>query len=331
MRGAMQYGGVNNADPELTELRSTGAVSPGGATPNAGNTTLLVTNPGVGIGVQVGEWPAIGSAGIGVISSGNAKGLWARASQNQFCTGIDAEGRNGVRGVSLQGDASDAGVEGTATGFNSNGLIGEANNGPSSYGVWGKSTTGLAGAFYGRVHVFGTLTKSGGGFQIDCPGRETERYLNHSYVESDDMKNLYDGMATLDENGSAQVVLPEWFSGLNQDYRYQLTSVGQPAPNLHIAEEISKDGFLIAGGLPGSKVSWQVTGNRKDAWAERNRIPVEEPKPHEMLGRYLHPEVFGKPDTEGEQYLREEMLNARRKGINGVQPGDLEPDAELPR
>ncbi|WP_091564615.1 hypothetical protein [Arthrobacter sp. ok362] len=145
------------------------------------------------------------------------------------------------------------------------------------------------------------------------------------------MKNLYDGMATLDENGSAQVVLPEWFSGLNQDYRYQLTSVGQPAPNLHIAEEISKDGFLIAGGLPGSKVSWQVTGNRKDAWAERNRIPVEEPKPHEMLGRYLHPEVFGKPDTEGEQYLREEMLNARRKGINGVQPGDLEPDAELPR
>jgi hypothetical protein len=42
------------------------------------------------------------------------------------------------------------------------------------------------------------------------------------------------------------------------------------------------------------KVCWQVTGVRKDAWAEANRIPVEETKPKAERGRYLHPELFGK-------------------------------------
>ena len=42
------------------------------------------------------------------------------------------------------------------------------------------------------------------------------------------------------------------------------------------------------------KVCWQVTGVRKDAWAEANRIPVEETKPKSERGRYLHPELFGK-------------------------------------
>ena len=42
-----------------------------------------------------------------------------------------------------------------------------------------------------------------------------------------------------------------------------------------------------------SKVSWQVTGIRRDAWAEAHRIPVEEDKPESERGHYLHPEAFG--------------------------------------
>jgi hypothetical protein len=32
---------------------------------------------------------------------------------------------------------------------------------------------------------------------------------------------------------------PDWFSALNKDFRYQLTAIGAPGPNLYIAEEIS--------------------------------------------------------------------------------------------
>lgn len=49
----------------------------------------------------------------------------------------------------------------------------------------------------------------------------------------------------------------------------------------------------------GRKVSWQVTGVRKDPWAEANRIVVEENKPDTERGRYLHPELYGVPREEG--------------------------------
>jgi hypothetical protein len=89
------------------------------------------------------------------------------------------------------------------------------------------------------------------------------------------MKTVYDGIATLDSQGSVTVSLPEWFQALNEDYRYQLTAVGGPAPQLHVASKIANNQFRIAGGVPGAEVSWQVTGIRRDAYAQRNRIKVE--------------------------------------------------------
>jgi hypothetical protein len=50
------------------------------------------------------------------------------------------------------------------------------------------------------------------------------------------------------------------------------------------------------------KVSWQVTGIRHDPYAEANRIPVEEAKPPEERGTYLHPEAYGQPETKGLDY-----------------------------
>jgi hypothetical protein len=43
------------------------------------------------------------------------------------------------------------------------------------------------------------------------------------------------------------------------------------------------------------KVSWQVTGIRKDPWADANRIQVEEDKPDKERGYYLYPELYGQP------------------------------------
>jgi hypothetical protein len=108
------------------------------------------------------------------------------------------------------------------------------------------------------------------------------------------MKNVYDGVAQLDDAGTASVELPEWFEALNEDFRYQLTAVGQAAPNLHVAEEIYENNrFRIAGGEGGMKVCWQVTGTRKDPWAEANPFEVEQEKSQEDRGRYLQPDLYG--------------------------------------
>jgi hypothetical protein len=90
------------------------------------------------------------------------------------------------------------------------------------------------------------------------------------------------------------VQLPEWFEALNKDFRYQLTSIGGFAP-VYIAEEISGGRFKIAGGKPGAKISWQVTGVRNDVWEKAHPMQVEEEKPAQEQGRYLHPELFGAP------------------------------------
>jgi hypothetical protein len=76
-----------------------------------------------------------------------------------------------------------------------------------------------------------------------------------------------------------------------------LTPIGAPAPDLHIAKGIPKNSFTIAGGKAGMKVSWQLTGVRKDRWAEKNRIVVEEEKAPEHRGRYLDPLAHSKPAT----------------------------------
>ncbi len=177
------------------------------------------------------------------------------------------------------------------------------------------NTPGLAGEFVGRVKVTeslvvdlsvsvggsvsisGNLSKGSGSFKIDHPLDPANKYLYHSFVESPDMMNIYNGTVAVDDNGEAVVQLPEWFEALNKEFHYQLTAIGAPGPDLYIAEEVTDNKFKIAGGKPGSKVSWQLTGVRQDAYANAHRIQVEEDKVGTERGTYLHPEVFGQPST----------------------------------
>jgi hypothetical protein len=101
---------------------------------------------------------------------------------------------------------------------------------------------------------------------------------------------------------SNDLILPDWFGALNQEFRYQLTAIGAPGPNLYVAEEIANNRFKIAGGKPGMKVSWQVTGIRHDVWAEAHRIQVEVEKPATEQGTYLTPELYGQPPEKGRAY-----------------------------
>jgi hypothetical protein len=157
---------------------------------------------------------------------------------------------------------------------------------------------GHAGFFSGNVHVTGTLFKGANQFTIDHPLDPGRRYLSHGAVESDEMKNVYDGLVELDAAGAAEVVLPPWFEALNEHFRYQLTPIGGPAPELHVAREIDGNRFAIAGGTPGGRVCWQLTGVRHDAFARAQPLVVEREKPADDHGRYLHPEPFGQPGAQ---------------------------------
>jgi len=180
------------------------------------------------------------------------------------------------------------------------------------------SPNGYAGYFDGDVYVTGYLSKSGGGFKIDHPLDLANKYLYHSFVESPDMKNIYDGVAVLDGSGEAVVELPDWFGVLNKDFRYQLACIGGFAP-VYIAEEISNNRFKIAGGKSGMKISWQVTGIRKDAWANAHRIPAEVEKSERERGYYLHPELYGAPEEKSMEWARHPEMMRRMKARQASQ------------
>jgi hypothetical protein len=140
--------------------------------------------------------------------------------------------------------------------------------------------------------VDGNVSKGGGSFKIDHPLDPANKFLYHSFVESPDMMNVYNGNVVTDQHGVATVVLPDYFEALNRDFRYQLTVIGQFAQAI-VGEEINRNRFTIRTDKPGVKVSWQVTGIRHDAYADAHRIQVEEEKAPQEQGRYLHPELFG--------------------------------------
>ena len=153
----------------------------------------------------------------------------------------------------------------------------------------------------GDLHATGMLSKGGGSFKIDHPLDPANKYLYHSFVESPDMMNVYNGNIHLDEQGEAWVELPDWFESLNESFRYQLTPIGVPGPGLYIAEQVQNNQFKIAGGTEGMEVSWQVTGIRKDPFAVKNRIEVEVEKQDHEKGTYLYPELYQAEEVEDDE------------------------------
>ena len=212
--------------------------------------------------------------------------------------------RSGDVGIGTKNPDMKLHVTGTIYGENSGSRTGVYGRSSSGTGVHGWSNSGYAGYFNGKVRITGNLTKSAGSFKIDHPLDPENKFLQHSFVESPDMMNIYNGNVTLDENGRATIRVPDYFEALNRDFRYQLTAIGAPGPNLYIAEKISDSRFKIAGGKPGMEVSWQVTGIRHDPYAVANRIAVEEVKPAEERGYYLHPKAYGLPEEKGIETVR---------------------------
>jgi hypothetical protein len=137
----------------------------------------------------------------------------------------------------------------------------------------------------GQTRV-GNLSKATGSFTIDHPLDPMNKILNHYFVESPEMINVYRGVAHLDSDGRAEVELPDYFDELNRNPMVQLTGVG--TSDIYVLEDVYGNHFAI-GGAPGTKVYWTVTGDRKDPSAEITRIlmPVEQIKEAELAGRSL--------------------------------------------
>jgi hypothetical protein len=277
-----------------------------------------------------GIWGTTTSGNAGVYGQYNGSSSTGVGTYGTSTNGYGVQG-NSTNGIGVYATSGGHGVYGDTTGDGYAGVFGQDDS-PTiySFGVYASSTNGTglyatgstgiyaytpdgtglyasggsagtAGLFDGNVSVTGSLSKGGGSFLIDHPLDPANKSLYHSFVESPDMKNIYDGVAVLDANGEAVVTLPDWFGALNSEFRYQLTCLGSVAL-VYISKKIENNQFTIAGGHAGMEVSWQVTGTRQDAWARQHRIPVEEVKSGEKKGKYYHPELFGMPKEQGISY-----------------------------
>ncbi|MCS5730443.1 hypothetical protein N1031_11790 [Herbiconiux moechotypicola] len=231
------------------------------------------------------------SGTYGVLAYASSIGLFGSAqigvqgtSNSNSGTGVKGEGgQNAVLGTNgsqagVRGESNYVGVWGEGTQW---GVYGRARGTTGqNYGVFGQSNSPDGYAIYaaGRMHVNGTLSKSAGSFKIDHPQDPQNKWLSHSFVESPDMMNVYNGNVTTDAKGKATVTLPGYFEALNRDFRYQLTVLGAVFAQAIVSREIAKGSFEISTDKPGVKVSWQVTGIRQDSYATANPIVVEQDK-----------------------------------------------------
>jgi hypothetical protein len=210
--------------------------------------------------------------------SGHATGTALNPNMMNIPIGVAGVADRGTGGAFLSNDSRFQGVLGRngasgigVTGYSVGGGWGVYGRSDGEYavGVVGQSTGGLAGFFEGDVLVTQDLTVSGTFtakqklFTIDHPLDPANKLLVHSTVESPDALNVYSGTITTNKDGEAVVRLPPYFEALNRDFHYQLTAVGD-LTFASVTKEIQSNSFEIKSNRPNVKVSWQVTGVRKD-------------------------------------------------------------------
>jgi hypothetical protein len=294
---------INNTPNAIVKRDSAGTIEVGAVIANGGGIGSVVT----------GNFPSISGKGttIGVSGSGGGTGVSGSSP-----TGV------GVAGVS-------DGVGVSAGSSNGQALVAENNSTNDTFVSINKAggaplfVSGTGGSVFidgnGNLSATGTISGSAKNFRIDHPLDPAHKYLDHTSIESSEMLNLYAGNAVLGADGSATVSLPAWFTALNQDFRYQLTSIGAFAP-LYIAEELTNNHFLIAGGHPGMKVSWEITAVRHDAYANAHPLAVEAEKQGEERGHYLHPELYGATPERSVGWNRSQRSHARLAAKGTKQP-----------
>src|ERR1035437_355680 len=275
-----------------------------------GNVGIGTDSPGAKLHVIA---TAVGGAGIYTFGGNFTSAMESKT----FGTGLHADGGDNSNSGGYGGYGV-TGLGGGSPGIGGDGVVGTGGDGTGNNSIGGVGIVGVrgngpgfsyAGLFNGSVNILGNLIVTGSkDFQIDDPLDPQNKYLLHAAMESSEVLNVYSGNVVVDKNGEAVVKFPSWFQAINRDFRYQLTAIGGPAQGLYIAEEVKNNQFKIAGGVPGMKVSWQVTGVRSDALMLKTPFKVEEDKPERERGSYLSPEAFGQPEEKGVEWARRPQL-----------------------
>lgn len=297
-----------SAGGHVWSIGSTGAAAAAGAgalsffdvTENLPRLTIDATGR-MGLGIAsgfAGRFDARGADGgavVSAISTSTAAGV------------VGFGGNSAVQGLvsPANGGAFAAGVKGLNQATNGTGIGVAGIHFGTGWGVYGTATApGFAGKFVGNVDVTGSLSKAGGSFKIDHPLDPENKFLYHSFVESPDMMNIYNGNVVTDASGYATVTLPDYFEFLNRDFRYQLTVIDEADEGdvftwVKVVQKVRDGSFVIRSAKGNVEVSWQVTGIRKDPWADAHRIPNSVDKPAAQKGKYLHPVEYGKAASSG--------------------------------
>ncbi len=321
--GGSGTGRIITADAGSVEINSTSEFKP-----------LLVTNSGANTFVISAEHSNTGvSIAAGSTNASNTYSTIQATtnSSSDVASAILGSSTGTAWGVTGQVEASGsatAGIHGNnlrttggygVYGIGVNGVVGETNYG-NGYGVWGENhdntgaTTWGVGTFgRGYVGVWGEDNGGGTGtgygvvangelgatgtksFLIDHPLDPENKILRHFSAESPEVLNIYRGNIILNNEGEAEIDLPDYFSEININFSYYLTPVGGAAPNLHVKEEVKGNSFVIAGGEENLKVSWVLYAERNDAYVQKypksKQIEVDKKK---AKGKYLRPDLYGK-------------------------------------
>ena len=219
-----------------------------------------------------------GSAGgVGVQGTGGNSAVSGEAAG----PGLSGGGGSGgpIGGAGLQAAGGQGGDSATSAGGPGALLIGGGGNGTGGAGLRVASGINAAGVRGNAVEAYGNAMSNAAGYWVNPPPSSVPsgQMLQHAYVGSSEMKNIYDGIAVLDDSGQVIVQVPDYIAQLNGNFRYQLTPMGASMPNLYLADELMANTFRIAGGAPSGKVSWQITGVRQDSWATTNPVSAVAP------------------------------------------------------
>jgi hypothetical protein len=263
---------------------------------------------GSGYGVR-GASPNTGVYGQHTSYSGTSAAVYG-ATSSTSSNAVAIEGAIGpgsghaaaaIHGVNTGGWLDSIGVRGDSPAG-----IGVYGISSSGYGVSGKSSTGYAGFFDGKLLVTNGCTGcAGAALKIDDPRDPAHKYLQHSTVTSSQQLDVYSGNVRTNANGFATVTMPRWFQALNRSFRYQLTPIGHNAWGAQaiVWNRMQENRFTIRS-KAGVEISWQVTAVRHDRYAKAHPMRVVAPKARKDQGKYVHPELYGKPRSEGIGYRK---------------------------
>lgn len=320
----------------LTQTGLDGVIGASITNGSSGARAIDVNNDGVGPGVfadaQGGNalWGITGSVSSAAVIGDSSSGEAVVARQNGAlcqnfpgdCNGIgavvgrhDGPGGPAVRGFTTDpeggygvlGQAGISGGQGVAlraenvNAANASNAVEAVTNGPgSALLAQSSNAASRAGTFNGDVVINGDLTVTGtkSGFRIDDPRAPTRRTLTHTPVETDVLTVTYSGNARTGADGRATVRLPEYAEALGTDWRYQLTPIGRFGQAI-VEREVRDGAFVVRTEHGDTKVSWTVTGTRRDPQARDAAIDPVTEKQGRARGRYLDPSLYGQPASRG--------------------------------